>query len=93
MVGNLTGEKDIGEGHGLGTPFHPHFFAQWPRQIRIVQWALGVVEGSVSPPTTPERHKRTGPGAAVTHTLPAALEAHTPVSGGQREQQVSVSQA
>lgn len=26
VVGSLTGGRDIGEGHGLGTPFHPHFF-------------------------------------------------------------------
>lgn len=41
---------------------------------------------SVSPPKTPEGQKKTDSGAAVVHTLPTALEAHTPVSGSQREQ-------
>lgn len=68
---------------------HPHF-SSLPKADK--DYSVGFRGRSFSPPITPGGHKKSGSGVAVLHTLPRALEAHTPGSGSQREQ-VRVSKA
>lgn len=73
----------MSESYGLRTPVHPHFS---PLPNTDKDYSVGFRGRSFSPPITPEGHKKSGSGAAVVHTLPRALEAHTPGSGSQKEQ-------
>lgn len=73
----------MSESYGLGTPVHPHFS---PLPNTDKDYSVGFRGRSFSPPITPEGHWKSGSGAAVVHTLPRALEAHTPGSGSQKEQ-------